>query len=471
MMILVAGCGEDEAATRCTPGSREICQCPAGRSTMVCGSNGTYGECRCSGGGGGMQGMGGTSGMMNNCESPANRECNPGANEAGRCGFCGTRSRSCTDDCRWDDWIECAEEGECRAGSLESESCGGACGERARTCTAECAWNPWSDCAGASGQACTAGAEETEDCGSCGERTRSCADECVWNTWGECTEGGTCRPGEVEAEACGNCAARERLCSGACEWEEWGECNGEGQCSPGDTDVGTCGNCGTHSRDCTDDCIWGPYGPCSGEGGCAAGDEEQTVCGSDEGACQPGAQTRNCSDMCQWGDFGQCDGAVEPGEEICGNGIDEDCDGQDLIVQDENEVNDSCDTCTTLNGGEADPEDVVARGTIHSGQDRDYYCFVADDNFSPIFSERIRLSLMGVPEGLDYDLFLYRNAEDCNANNPLAVSDEGPGQPESIDWAEGRPADDSGTFVIEVRGFDGNYSCDQAYTLTVNGLN
>ena len=414
---------------------------------------------------------------MSNCDDPATRQCSPGETEDGRCGFCGSRSRDCTDDCRWGDWADCGEEGECRAGALESESCGGACGERARTCTAECTWNEWSECGGGGAQVCSAGQVETEACGACGERARACGDECTWGDWGECQAGGTCVPGTVEAEACGNCAARERNCNAQCEWEDFGECVGGGQCNPGESEDQACGNCGTYSRDCTDECIWGAFGACDGEGTCAAGEEEQSVCGNDEGACAPGVQTRTCSAQCEWEDFGMCDGETGPAEEICGNGIDEDCDGEDLVVLDMYDAaspNDTCGTCTMLNNGDPDPEDLSIMATIHSAGDQDFYCFVVEDETVSVRWERIIAGLSGIGAERDYDLFLYRNQEECQANNPLVAGIAGAGEDEALDWSEERcfrGCDDSGTYIIEVRPVGANsYSCEAPYTMTLSGL-
>jgi hypothetical protein len=56
--------------------------------------------------------------------------------------------------------------------------------------------------------------------------------------------------------------------------------------------------------------------------GCACVEGEQRICGSDEGICETGTQT------CVDGAWGSCAHAVQPEAEVCGDGLDNDCDGQ-----------------------------------------------------------------------------------------------------------------------------------------------
>jgi hypothetical protein len=49
---------------------------------------------------------------------------------------------------------------------------------------------------------------------------------------------------------------------------------------------------------------------------------EVILCGSDIGACESGLQ------FCSNGTWMDCTGGVGPSPELCGNDIDEDCDGQ-----------------------------------------------------------------------------------------------------------------------------------------------
>jgi hypothetical protein len=73
---------------------------------------------------------------------------------------------------------------------------------------------------------------------------------------------------------------------------------------------------------------------CNGfiDDGCVCNESETEVCGSNIGACVQG--TRTCTN-CKWG---SCEGQIGPFEEVCGNGMDDDCDGQideiaDCIVE------------------------------------------------------------------------------------------------------------------------------------------
>ena len=65
-------------------------------------------------------------------------------------------------------------------------------------------------------------------------------------------------------------------------------------------------------------------------------------CGSNVGYCQYGTQTKTCSNGV-WGSFGSCNGGRTSIVEICGNGIDEDCNGLDLVGNTLSDVN--CDQC------------------------------------------------------------------------------------------------------------------------------
>jgi len=72
--------------------------------------------------------------------------------------------------------------------------------------------------------------------------------------------------------------------------------------------------------------------------GCTPGSQQACWLGPPElagvGACHAG--TQQCSGDVELASWGRCEGAGLPGPEICGNGIDEDCDGADL----------PCDGCT-----------------------------------------------------------------------------------------------------------------------------
>ncbi|RLI96035.1 MAG: hypothetical protein DRO99_05100, partial [Candidatus Aenigmatarchaeota archaeon] len=77
---------------------------------------------------------------------------------------------------------------------------------------------------------------------------------------------------------------------------------------------------------------------CNGEvdDGCVCEEGETEECGSNIGECQPG--TRTCTN-CQWGG---CQGTVGPFDEVCGNGKDDDCDGQTDEADCLLETNETC---------------------------------------------------------------------------------------------------------------------------------
>ncbi|MCP3684837.1 MAG: DUF4215 domain-containing protein [bacterium] len=62
---------------------------------------------------------------------------------------------------------------------------------------------------------------------------------------------------------------------------------------------------------------------------CTPGDEQEAPCGvSYVGECQIGTKNRICISTDAWGSWSECIGAIYPIEEICFNGLDDDCDGQ-----------------------------------------------------------------------------------------------------------------------------------------------
>ena len=59
-------------------------------------------------------------------------------------------------------------------------------------------------------------------------------------------------------------------------------------------------------------------------------------CGSDVGVCSAGTMT------CSGGTWGTCVGGITPRAEICGNSLDDNCNGS---------IDEGCSTCTVTNGG------------------------------------------------------------------------------------------------------------------------
>ncbi len=121
-----------------------------------------------------------------------------------------------------------------------------------------------------------------------------------------CSVGSTqpCYPGNPALAGKGVCAKGTQTCTGAGEFSGWGACK--------DAVLPSTEVCeGSKDEDC-DGVVDDHCGCCDGA---------TTACGSDIGACKPGTQT------CKAGVFGECTGGVGPVTEICGNDIDDDCDG------------------------------------------------------------------------------------------------------------------------------------------------
>ena len=236
------------------------------------------------------------------------------------------------------------------------------------------------------------------------------------------------------------------------------------------------GNCGTEVAN-ADQCIWSDWGECRCRRVYTRRVEER-ACGADIGECIPGVETRTCDAACNWNEFGPCRDQQGPAEEICGNGLDEDCDGEDETRPDAYEGenrNDTCNTCTYLNmmnDGQWDPDvNVDIRATIDNRFDSDYYCVVADDGLNvPGFWEDFEIQLTNIPAGADYDVWLYRSIGDCNDGNALRSGIEPGNRDEDIEWNEDAIGNDSGVYVIRVEGIGPSQSCFQEYLLSVDGL-
>ncbi|MBV69921.1 MAG: hypothetical protein CMH52_01105 [Myxococcales bacterium] len=448
----------------------ENCACADAESvdSQVCGRCGIrQRECR-----GGMWAEWGA------CDE-AQAQCVPGEEERGACGACGTQTRRCAAECRWGDWQPCSDEGECEPGTTRPSG-QAECMELQAQCNNKCEWT--TDCSQAGPTACPApGTVETEACGNCGIRTRTCTDCCTWSEWSGCDGEGVCSPNAEEADVCdASCSVRIRTCSDQCQWLDFGECSAGGQCAPGVVEERDCGFCGRQSRRCGDECIWAEWSACNDGGTCAPGNIEERACGQNVGECTPGVETRTCDAQCRWNDFGPCRDEIGPRREICGNALDEDCDGDDLRNPDEYDVqrpNDVCASCTYLNGFEAngnpipDVENLTIRATLDHIGDVDHYCIVASDGFSvPGFREDFEITLTQIPQGNDYDIYLYRSIGDCQNNNSLDQSLNISNNDEDIHWDEDLASADDGTYVIKVRGVGQAHACYDSYTLTVDGL-
>ncbi len=437
----------------------ENCACGEGvaADVQVCGACG-YRQRECAGG---------MWGAWSACDE-GEVQCRPGEQELGPCGNCGTRRRQCTAECRWGDWAACASEQVCAPGAEEIRACENGCGDQSRICSDACTWDEWGACdGGGGGLSCNPGEMQQEACGNCGTRTRRCGEGCIYGEWGACESEGLCAPGDEENRACDGETAQSRTCDDQCRWGEYGACSGD-QCQPGEEQEQACGNCGTRTRACTPARIWGDWSACGDQGACAPGDVDEDTCGSDVGECRPGVTTRTCNGQCAWSDFGPCRDEVGPAAEICGNRGDEDCDGRVIRRPDVWEDNDDCGSCYLIEDGAEDPN-VFLRATIDYFGDVDYYCFTGVDNLG-FGNEEIIVTLEDIPDGNDYDIYLYRNTDDCRARNELASSLEFGNTDESLTWGEQFNFDDDSTYIVEVRSLGDDHHCDREYRLTINGL-
>ncbi len=96
----------------------------------------------------------------------------------------------------------------------------------------------------------------------------------------------------------------------------------------------------------------------------------------------------------------------------------------------------------------------------------DCFRFIADDSLS---GENIDIILSDIPSGHDYDLFLYRDYDDCVARSSLASSTNNFSTDENICYQERFALNDGGTYYIRVTRFRG-HSCTEDYSLFVDGL-
>ncbi len=309
-------------------------------------------------------------------------------------------------------------------------------------------------------QECEEEQTETIACGRCGTQERLCR-EGRWVAQGACQAQGECT---AQAQERGPCGMGLRTCQDDCSWGPWEE-RGDA-CQPDTTEEEACGNCGVRSRTCNTECAWEEWETCDEEAGCTPGDTESQACGLDQGICTPGTQSRRCTVECIWDPWSDCDGSTPPQEEFCGDGIDQDCDGQDLEIPDAYEPNDSCASAWYI-GDDINPGNYFDLPiNFHGPSDNDdYFTFSWRDDLERPVRQGI-LATVDVPEGHKYQFFLYRNRSDCQQNRPLDSSfRSNNGETfELVSWSEDINADpeqdDSGNYYLRLRRIEGS-SCEQ----------
>ncbi len=439
----------DEGCPACQSGEEKPCEC--GEGVQKCGDDGTFSKCS----------------TEEDC-------CSPGEVKSVPCGLCGLEEVSCGADGTWHPPAGfCVGEGDCSPGEEEVTACGN-CALQSRTCLENCTWGAISECVETS--ECVPGAVDVSSCGNCGQFSVECLEDCTWGEPTSCIEdpSSMCNPGEELEQACGNCGTKVKSCIDGCSWTEYGECQNEG-CAAGSKEYEACGNCGQKERSCQNECIWDAWSSCGNEGECDPnGPFDTQSCGSTTvGLCTLGLQERECKEVCEWGPWGSCLNSIQPGDltEVCGNGLDEDCNGSDLNAPDSHEPNNSCFTCTDL-GDEAEDEGTqTVYGTTDEENDSDFFCFDVSDLI--VFSEEIVVELKNQPAGLDNDILLFEGMGGCANGNAIAVAEGYPvfdNADEILVWEESN-SNDSGQYVIEVRPYSSIGICYEPWTLILTGLN
>ena len=262
-----------------------------------------------------------------------------------------------------------------------------------------------------------------EDCDDSNPDIHPDADEVCNQTDDDCD--GTFDEEAVDFNLCGTCGPPpEEVCDGQDQ-----DCDGEAD------ETNDPGGEGRLKRDCSTDC---------GDG------QEECL----------GGQWLNCS-------------APPSFPEVCGDGIDNNCDGIQANRPDQYEPNNSCGNAANL--GE-DPN-VVIRPSMDSVDDRfDYFWFRGKDNTNAgcVFGdkEEIEIDLLNPPAGVQLRMRVFLEQGACDAGIREfrdGVGDCG-GHP-CFRFEESCGTDEDGNYYIAIEKIGDGYNCDATYELRVNGLN
>ncbi|MBU0708117.1 hypothetical protein KKG41_07185, partial [Patescibacteria group bacterium] len=297
-------CATDSACTGsggCTPGDTQECLTGllglCGIGVQECQSDRTWGSCVT---------LFSPGDVPEDCSSGADEDCD-GATDCSDSADCSADPACTVPGCVPGDIKTCSLSvpGICGTGQMMCQP-----DETWGACTA--VWNP-----GDLPEDCSSGADE--DC----DGYTDCSDpDCAADP--ACSGGSGCTPGDTKACATGYmgvCGTGQQTCQPD---RTWGAC--DTLVLPGDRNE-DCSNgldddC-DGATDCSDplDCAADPA--CSGSGGCTPGETRQ--CGyNDLGECELGTQM--CPQSGDWADA-PCVGAKWPTIENCGDGLDNDCDG------------------------------------------------------------------------------------------------------------------------------------------------
>jgi hypothetical protein len=192
----------------------------------------------------------------------------------------------------------------------------------------------------------------------------------------------------------------------------------------------------------------------------------------------PGRLKQDCStacgqgqEQCLAGNWLNCS-APPSFPEVCGDGVDNNCDGIEVNRPDQYEPNNSCGSAANL--GE-DP-DIVIRPSMDSVDDRfDHFWFRGKDNFTAGCAfgggEEIEIDLRNPPPGVELRMRVFLEQPSCNAGLSEfrdGVRDCG-GHP-CFRFEEDCVVDEDGNYYIQVEKIGDGYNCDATYELRVKGL-